>query len=226
LLIFVFLAADIISIVTTARVTAELHFSVNELLHPLLGCDSEEVPLSPYITVPAWAGMITFDSVIFMLTLVKAVRTYRSLRTPLLTVLIRDGFLYYCVMLAIAIVNLVVLRSLIVTHSILATGVVILLLASFSIIGSRMLLNMRGVISDSDRAASGGFSSGATANNAPWEVRMNNLTDASGAGVLTTQVDELQTWYGSSATATAIGSSSHGHGHAPEASRHTEDSAA
>lgn len=86
-------------------------------LRPVLGCQSGLATLNPTTTIPAWAGVIAFDTVLFVLTLTKAIYscehplvlalsdlinlcvTDKAARTRLLTILIRDGFAYYSVML-------------------------------------------------------------------------------------------------------------------------------
>jgi len=102
-----------------------------------------------------------------------------------MVVLVRDGFFYYCVMLGTAILNLVVLRSLIASHNILSSGFTVLLRASFSITGSRIMLNMREVIVGADPR--NGHSTTPSVNNILWAVRMKTLSRSDGR---TEQTDE------------------------------------
>ena len=89
-------------------------------LTPVMGCDSGWTFIDPKITIPSWSAMIFFDTVIFILTIVRALRVCKCLfflfhtsydtvsysyflvqsgTTRLLTILVRDGFVYYAVML-------------------------------------------------------------------------------------------------------------------------------
>ena len=43
-------------------------------LSPLLGCSSGLITLGPLVTVPAWTAVMVFDSLIFILTLAKAIQ--------------------------------------------------------------------------------------------------------------------------------------------------------
>jgi len=148
LLVACFLAADTVILATITRITIDLrHYSAIPFVTPILGCLSG-VPMLPHtITTPAWIAMILFDSLIFVLTFVKAIRSHFQTRTPLVAVLIRDGFLYYAVMLGAAIANLLFYRVLETSHEILASGLTPIVVTSFSIIGSRLMLNMRGAAS-------------------------------------------------------------------------------
>ena len=47
----------------------------NSRLRPVLGCQSGLASLNPTTTIPAWAGVIAFDTVLFVLTLTKAIHS-------------------------------------------------------------------------------------------------------------------------------------------------------
>jgi len=102
------------------------------------------VQFSNTVSVPTWISFIAFDTLIFTLTLIRACRYYKDVRTPLVTVLVRDGFLYYVVMLAQSIANLILFLILPLNRSALLPLFTPGLRASCSIIGSRIMLNMRG----------------------------------------------------------------------------------
>jgi len=116
---------------------------------PILGCLSGLLALPPNNATLSWSGIVAYDSLIFILTFIKAARTFRQLRTPLLTVLIRDGFMYYAVMLVIAVGNLVALRALTASHELIESGFVVILRAAGSIIGSRLQMIMRDTVYNS-----------------------------------------------------------------------------
>jgi len=177
LLIFTCVGADIVSTVTISRLTVEEHYAANPLLQPLLGCIGGLSAVPQTLTLPSWGAMITFDSLVFILTLIKAVHTYHSqredsLRTPLRTVLIRDGFLYYAVMLAVALANLIVFCTLQAEDVIVAAGISLLLRVSFSIIGSRLMINMRDV-NTRELYGEGTFN---TSKSISWRVRTDGTT--------------------------------------------------
>lgn len=93
----------------------------------------------------------------------------KTIRTPLFVVLVRDGFVYYSITLsrsklpsithenlnghcvtAVSILPLALLISLPTTRQALVTGFVIIMPACDSVVGGRILLNMRGAIRNSD----------------------------------------------------------------------------
>lgn len=113
------------------------------------------------------------------------------IRTRLLTVLVRDGFMYYTVMLgesfrirqtdcsnahlahvlALGILNLVFLAALPANRAALAPMLTPVLRASFSIIGSRLMLNLRGVLMTGDESVNlGGTSALRTSRFRPADV--------------------------------------------------------
>ena len=47
-----------------------------------MGCDSGWTFIDPKITIPSWSAMIFFDTVIFVLTIVRALRVCKCLFSP------------------------------------------------------------------------------------------------------------------------------------------------
>jgi len=146
LVVTVAIAADITILVTLSRIMRAFTFQMIPLITPLLGCNSGLIGLSPTITIPSWVAVIVFDTVIFVLTLISAVHKFKYGRTRLLTILVRDGFMYYLVMLSLGVVNLLLLVALPFSRGGLSTMFTPVLRASFSIIGSRIMLNLRGAV--------------------------------------------------------------------------------
>jgi len=174
------IAADAVNLMNIVRATQALHFSdSNTLLRPILACLSSIGTSSAIVATPGWIAVIAFDSLIFVLTFIKAVHTSWSLRTPLIQVLIRDGFLYYGVMLAVAVGNLVFSHVFIHSDTLLAwAGFAPFVRASYSIIGSRLLLNLRGVIYTQDHPR-GNVVPEKTLS---WRVRARNTTQVTQPG--------------------------------------------
>jgi len=56
----------------------------------------------------AWTGVLIFDSVIFSLTLYKALTIGREI--PLLDVIVRDGAMYFSVLFVVNLVNILMIR--------------------------------------------------------------------------------------------------------------------
>ncbi|KAI5116528.1 hypothetical protein M0805_005514 [Coniferiporia weirii] len=147
LLGFTMTATDVAVAVAIGRITRVFDYVVNPLVRPVLGCSGiNVVQLGSSDSVPAWAGVIFFDSVIFTLTLIRALRAMKFSRTRLMTILVRDGFLYYVAMLAISITNLILLVSLPPDRIGLGSSFTPVLRASYSVVGGRIMLNLRGVL--------------------------------------------------------------------------------
>ncbi|OCB90896.1 hypothetical protein A7U60_g1857 [Sanghuangporus baumii] len=146
-LVFIIPATDIIMATSIALVNKSLVFKANTLIQPVFGCDSGLVSLNTTVTTPAWAALMGFDTAIFLLTLTKVIAKIRHGRTPLLTVLVRDGFAYYTFMLATSVGNLIIYTALPATRHGLLNSMLQVLRSTMSITGARILLNVRGVIS-------------------------------------------------------------------------------
>jgi len=154
LLVITVLATDMTVLITLVRVARILRFAPDPLVYSVLGCDSfiDVTQSTQTITIPQWIALIVFDTLIFALTLIRAVRI-QSYRTRLLTVLIRDGFLYYAVMLVLAVSNLVLFITLPSSRIALLPILTPVQRASYCIIGSRLMLNMRDVVNHISPAA-------------------------------------------------------------------------
>jgi len=188
LLIVAFIVTDVVSAVTLARLTHLQHVVANSPLEPLLACIGDLAALRPSSILPALCAMITFDSLIFILTLVKAVHTYYSerdilLRVPLRAVLMRDGFLYIAVMLSGAVLILVVSSTLKSEDIVVVSGASLLQQASYSIVGSRLMLNVRDV--NMQQVLSEGTS---PTRSLPWRVR--TIRTAMDSNIVSTQLGE------------------------------------
>jgi len=71
-------------------------------------CISLSPPLEGLYDSLAWIGVLIFDSVIFSLTLYKALTIGRGI--PLLDVIVRDGAMYFSVLFIVNLVNILVVR--------------------------------------------------------------------------------------------------------------------
>ncbi|KAJ7676216.1 hypothetical protein B0H17DRAFT_1080517 [Mycena rosella] len=71
-----------------------------------IGCSSSVSASQSFGLAAAWAGMGVFDSTIFSLTLYRALSKRRSQGLDLLTVLIRDGSIYFGVMVMATLSNI------------------------------------------------------------------------------------------------------------------------
>ncbi|THH01681.1 hypothetical protein EW145_g6871 [Phellinidium pouzarii] len=136
---------DTCLIIFMARITQGLNYTSNPLLKPVLGCAAGLAKLDTKIMLPCWAAFCAFDTLIFGLTLVRAMKASGDARYrgSVFKVLIVDGFAYYCVMLAISITALVMTSSLSSSRSGLINVVTPVLKASFCIVGSRISLHLR-----------------------------------------------------------------------------------
>ncbi|KAL5531109.1 hypothetical protein ACEPAG_3985 [Sanghuangporus baumii] len=175
-LIIVTVATDITMATSIALVFKSLVLKANPLIRPVFGCDSGLVSLNTTITTPAWAALMIFDTVIFLLTLTKVVAKSRHGRTPLLTVLFRDGFAYYTFMLATSVGNLIIYTALPATRHGLLNSMLQVLRSTMSITGARILLNVRGVISTAQESWSQATDSLEASNDS--SLSSNNTTSA------------------------------------------------
>jgi len=88
----------------------------------------------------AWGGLLLFDLVIFVMTIVKAVMIGKSGSRSLLTVLLRDGSVYFLVMVCVTLLNIL--------SFLLGVGYVRGMMTTFaniisSTMISRLMLNLR-----------------------------------------------------------------------------------
>lgn len=143
ILVTVAVAADTIVLVILSRITRGFSFTIDPTIRQLFGCSGAALHVEPSDSIPAWGAVIAFDTTIFILTLTKSLSSYKASQGRLLTILIRDGFMYYAVMLGIALINLCLLIGLPTSRIALASALTPFIRASFSIIGSRLTLNLR-----------------------------------------------------------------------------------
>ncbi|KAH8108722.1 hypothetical protein DFH11DRAFT_1070300 [Phellopilus nigrolimitatus] len=122
LLVLTALATDVTILATMIRVMQKFHFKSEPLLRPILGCTSGLTRFSPTVTIPVWSAVIAFDTVIFGLTLARALRT------------------------SLSISNFILLAGLPSLREGLIGALTPTLRASFSIVGSRIALNLRGAL--------------------------------------------------------------------------------
>ncbi|EJD02538.1 uncharacterized protein FOMMEDRAFT_29532 [Fomitiporia mediterranea MF3/22] len=150
------ITADLTALVLLAKAMKRFRFTFDNVdLYPLLGCLTGTLHDSTTGTVPVWSAVLIFDTTIFILTFAKAIYSYKYSHGRLLTMLIRDGFVYYAVMLdlglnfgtALGIANLIFLCAMSMTRSGLISCLLPVLRASVSVIGSRLVLNLRGAAS-------------------------------------------------------------------------------
>ncbi|EJD05145.1 uncharacterized protein FOMMEDRAFT_166802 [Fomitiporia mediterranea MF3/22] len=135
------MATDVALLVLLTHLSISLDYMVDPLFAPFLGCESGLISFNPKATIPCYIALIAFDTMIFSLTLYRALRTIR--RTHLVTILVRDGFFYYSVMLAISVSAVTVSSVLPFERSSLIAMFSPIIKASFCIVGSRISLNLR-----------------------------------------------------------------------------------
>ncbi|KAI0636827.1 hypothetical protein C8Q77DRAFT_1094791 [Trametes polyzona] len=82
----------------TTDITLDFHYSLCNLSLT----DDQGVHLAL-----AWSAMLWFDTIIFLLTLYKAVQMRRELSGGLLEILFRDGTIYYGILVAVNMVNII-----------------------------------------------------------------------------------------------------------------------
>ncbi|KAL5476665.1 hypothetical protein ACEPAI_2851 [Sanghuangporus weigelae] len=121
----------------------ELHFSPDPQIQPLFGCFADVTTFSPKSSTAGWSATMVFDFAIFSLTLVRSLRMARRNRTPLLKVLILDGFVYYCVMLTISILALTFSVALDDKRELLFAMVPPIFKTCYCVLGSRITIRLR-----------------------------------------------------------------------------------
>ncbi|OCB90912.1 hypothetical protein A7U60_g1822 [Sanghuangporus baumii] len=73
------------------------------IVKPILGCYGILNEVSTSRTIPSWIALIVFDTVVFVLTLIRVdnIRRAKKDRSLLLNILFRDGIIFYVIMLGI-----------------------------------------------------------------------------------------------------------------------------
>ncbi|KAI5117404.1 hypothetical protein M0805_004626 [Coniferiporia weirii] len=229
---FSFLLAMVVSTLVThllmyptAEVTAIsviLGLALNEIISvaPLRGIFPPDFPLSGCfpVYVPGffsfyWIPSLIFESILFILMTINFVRYVREQKTPmpLITQFFRDGTVYYAVIFATLLINVLLYQL---VNSALAQVAIGWELTAFSIAGSRLILNLR-VMGYATRSPAG------TAEVATLEVmRFDNPSPELLSRYSRTQTQEqTQT---SSFASSEPGSPSAGAFNAPERGRATE----
>ncbi|KIM63494.1 hypothetical protein SCLCIDRAFT_1214135 [Scleroderma citrinum Foug A] len=107
-----------------------------------IGCQSTLVITSAHLHVlaVAWGGQLMLDVVIFLLTLWKSLQSGISSHTSLINVFLRDGTMYFGVICAVSVMNLIVL--LVTTNSLEAFTTYLTNVLSVVMV-SRVMLNLR-----------------------------------------------------------------------------------
>ncbi|KAJ7460058.1 hypothetical protein B0H11DRAFT_2058636 [Mycena galericulata] len=104
-----------------------------------IGCPSPTDHSSNLRTAAAWSGMLVFDVMIFALTMFKA-RRYSTRRGSLFTVLVRDGGLYFAVIIASNACNI---GTYVLSGPILSGALSTVTNVLSSVLVSRLMLNLR-----------------------------------------------------------------------------------
>ncbi|KAJ7246931.1 hypothetical protein C8J57DRAFT_1475883 [Mycena rebaudengoi] len=102
----------------------------------------------PDVLYALWMGVIVWDLAIMILTLIRAASTVRSHETTnsIIALVVKDGVQYFVLIFLIAIGNIVVIN---IAPGPLATMLLTLQRVTNSVIGSRMMLNLRGTLMNS-----------------------------------------------------------------------------
>ncbi|KAJ7483259.1 hypothetical protein FB451DRAFT_1233922 [Mycena latifolia] len=99
----------------------------------------------PNVLYALFMGVVVWDLVVMVATLIRAIPALRLNRTatPMIGLLLRDGIQYFVLMLFIALGCIIVLN---VAPGALATMLLTLQRVTNSVIGSRIMLNLRGML--------------------------------------------------------------------------------
>ncbi|KAJ7141572.1 hypothetical protein C8R46DRAFT_1135285, partial [Mycena filopes] len=99
----------------------------------------------PDVLYALWMGVVVWDLTIMVATLMRAIPTIRLDRSvaPIISLILRDGIQYFVLMLLIALGNIVVINK---APGPLATMLLTLQRVTNSVIGSRIMLNLRGML--------------------------------------------------------------------------------
>ncbi|TDL14674.1 hypothetical protein BD410DRAFT_845835 [Rickenella mellea] len=114
----------------------------NPLLEPLLECYSGVTGFTVTTTKLGFSSLMVYDGVMFILILIKTVREGRKSRARILTILFRDGMIYYAVLFALSIADLIA-TTLPRFEVTLVGSLAPALLAAQSIGASHIILNLR-----------------------------------------------------------------------------------
>jgi len=132
---------------TLATVGAVVYFSLTVFAVPtfpkvIRPC--EDGVTNPNVLETVWASTILFDSTILIFTIIKIIPHFKAHTiTTLLKKIYQDGFLYFAVLFTISVSNLFVFAL---APPQLKLMIVTLQRAMFSLLCSRIVLNLRGVL--------------------------------------------------------------------------------
>ncbi|KAL5520194.1 hypothetical protein ACEPAG_9407 [Sanghuangporus baumii] len=118
-------------------------------LREVLGCYSTMSGISSYkVIIPAVAALMVFDAVVLALTILRFIRIRKDGEGngSVIRILFRDGVIYYIVVLASNVANLLLYALLQRQHAGLVGSCVPILRTVMSICASRLMLNLRGAI--------------------------------------------------------------------------------
>jgi len=106
------------------------------------GCDTIGLPLPTFLFTAIIPPLFT-TCVLFALTVAKTIRAVLAQRTPTLTLILRDGALYFLVTLSCLVINAIIFRTARLSMKGSASG---FLTAIPWVMTCRMMLNIRGLI--------------------------------------------------------------------------------
>ncbi|KAL5525425.1 hypothetical protein ACEPAF_9295 [Sanghuangporus sanghuang] len=118
-------------------------------LREILGCYGTISGTSSYkVIIPAVAALMVFDVVVLALTILRFIRIRKDGEGngSVIRILFRDGVIYYIVVLASSVANLLLYALLQNQHAGLVGSCVPILRTVMSICASRLMLNLRGAI--------------------------------------------------------------------------------
>ncbi|KAL5520192.1 hypothetical protein ACEPAG_9405 [Sanghuangporus baumii] len=141
------LATDSTILVSITLVSKSLSFENRPIIKPILGCYGILNEVSTSHTIPSWIALIVFDTVVFVLTLIRVdnIRRAKKDRSLLLNILFRDGIIFYVIMLASSVANLALYASLPLHRRGLIISLIPLLRTVMSVCTARLILNLRSV---------------------------------------------------------------------------------
>ncbi|TDL19815.1 hypothetical protein BD410DRAFT_397856 [Rickenella mellea] len=123
--------------------TRSYHFKPQPILAPILGCYSGDFGISTTLTKILYACLMAYEGTLFILILSKAIHGGRAGRGKLIVILLRDGAMYYAVIFAFSIANVVLTNFISLTRIMLAGSLAPALLAAQSIGACHIILNLR-----------------------------------------------------------------------------------
>jgi len=150
LLTFTAIAADITIVVAISLINTHIKWDLPFApLKEVFGCFAGLQSLSDAkVAVVAWTALMCFDTMIFLMTLIRAVRNYHLRRTRLIHVFFRDGFIYYTIILALSVANTISFATVPANRSSSVAKLPTLINPSMTIVANRILINLRGAMAE------------------------------------------------------------------------------